>query len=182
MHISQVITLLGEEWTTSFYKRQSHMSWLSKSLFKYHFASRCGRKHDSWMRHPSQCAGRWVCRFPRPSYLAPRWSCIWKSPIRHLAVSWSFSVETFSTSLKTKVLPTSISHQERTSLICNESLKKKDPGIFFLGVQPEEVIRNVRDVQDVYWNLKKEKIIVLKYVWHEKNSIVKNWKQLNVQQ
>lgn len=40
MHISQVITLLGEEWTTSFYKRQSHMSWFSASLFKDHFALR----------------------------------------------------------------------------------------------------------------------------------------------
>lgn len=70
MHISQAITLLGEEWTTSFYKRQSHMSWFRVSLSKDHFALRYEESMTAgWGTRPSLQAGGFVGFLDSPTRL-----------------------------------------------------------------------------------------------------------------
>lgn len=144
MHISQVIILLGEEWTTSFYKREPHMSWFSASLFKDRFALRYEENMTAgWGAHLSLQAGGFM-GFLDPLIWLPDGPAFGNHQLGTLQSPGVFLLRQFSTSFKKKKKGVVLLHF-RTLFMCMPwEPEKNDPGNFFLGVQPEEVIGNMR--------------------------------------
>lgn len=102
MHISQVIILLGEEWTTSFYKREPHMSWFSASLFKDRFALRYEENMTAgWGTHLSLQTGGFM-GFLDPLIWLPDGPAFGNHQLGTLQSPGVFLLRQFSTSFKKK--------------------------------------------------------------------------------
>lgn len=132
---------------------------------------------------PLGFAGRWVSRLPGPCCLAPRWSCIWKLPIRYFAVSWSSAFETFFNLIYQQ--QENVAHLDFPSgknfVKVQWQPQEKTVQVFSFWESCLRRESEMRDVQDIFWKLKKNSYCIKIYViW--KKLIMENWKQLNIQQ
>lgn len=142
---------------------------------------------DSCLRSPPQLAGRWVCGFPGPLYPAPRWLCIWKSPVKHLTVSWSFSVEAFFRFISGKKICCPPPSTRIRKELFNSVTRALEKMIWEFSFWESSVRGNQKFSGGCMGCLLKPKIIYI-YIFFYcseisvtwKKLILENWKQLNV--